>query len=149
MQNELWDATMNMIKPAVSSCTVFYWSLLWAWCCLPPSKNQTCSSPHSSSFFKKKKKNQLSSSRASCGNFVPDNHVKIFNLFFLSEKKKQTTAGTRCFSRILTCKSVFLPCCNQLQYFSSHIVVHIFLLWMLSDTLWTKCFVFLLSKILF
>lgn len=45
--------------------------------------------------------------------------------------------------------NVFLPCCiccnNQWQYFSFHIDVHIFLLWMLSDTLWTKCFfVFLL-----
>lgn len=47
--------------------------------------------------------------------------------------------------------NVFLPqctCCNtQWQYFSFHVDVHIFLLWMLSDALWTKCFVFFFPDI--
>ena len=72
---------------------------------------------------------------------------------FVSVKLKLTVNKTSRYKVILQDLNihvnVFLPCCiccyNQWQYFSFHIDVHIFLLWMLSDTLWTKCFfVFLL-----
>lgn len=122
---------LNMIKFAVNSCTNNSANLLWAWC-FPPRRKQTCSS--------------FSNSDHHVCLVEPSNdHVQILSnswwnplCFFRHPQitENKTSRYKVILQDINIHVNMFLLCCTccntQWQYFSFHVDVHIFLLWMLS-----------------
>lgn len=140
---------LNMIKFAVNSCTNNSANLLWAWCVFYPAESRRVLLLFPTLIIGFVPWNL----RTTMYRFSPAVQLMMKPVLFFSTStitENKTSRYKVILQDINIHVNVFLLCCTccntQWQYFSFHVDVHIFLLWMLSLCEQNAFFFLLLSR---